>query len=191
MLDFQAGTFDKMAGFEVGFMPGLEELPIHVAAVAKAAKAKGVYRCFVTVGFRPGFPEIGPHAGSSFQMVKANGLLIEGTPPQVLHSALTAEDDDLVLTKHRYGVFEGTHLDQSLRSRGIDTIAIAGVSTRGAVLSAVRAASDKDYRIIVLSDCCADNNKEVHQVLLENILPMQAEVTTSAEWLDAIVGERE
>ena len=188
VLDYQVGMFEEVPGAEVLFMPGTEGLPLHTAKVSQAAKAKGVLLCFVSVGFRPGYPEIGPRAGAGFQMVRSTGLLIEGSPAQIVHPALEPADDDLVVTKHRFGAFEGTHLDQALRSRGVDTIAIAGVSTRGAVLSAVRTAADRDYQIVVLSDCCADNDKESHEILLQKVFPMQADVMTSTEWLATLGG---
>jgi nicotinamidase-related amidase len=45
-----------------------------------------------------------------------------------------------------------------------------------------REAADKDYHLSVLSDCCADLDKEVHTVLLSKVFPRQAEVLTAAEW---------
>ncbi len=49
------------------------------------------------------------------------------------------------------------------------------------MLSAVRDGHDRDYRLIVLADLCADREDEVHTFLIERIFPRQAEVMTSAE----------
>lgn len=38
--------------------------------------------------------------------------------------------------------------------------------------------ADKDYRITVLSDCCADANPEVHRVLTAKVFLYQTEVLT-------------
>jgi nicotinamidase-related amidase len=46
----------------------------------------------------------------------------------------------------------------------------------------VREAADKDYRLSVLSDGCADMDPEVHSVLLNKVFPRQAEVLTTAQW---------
>jgi nicotinamidase-related amidase len=46
----------------------------------------------------------------------------------------------------------------------------------------VREASDKDYNIIVLDDCCADRDEEVHRVLTTKVFPRQAEVLTLRKW---------
>ena len=53
---------------------------------------------------------------------------------------------------------------------------LAGISTSGVVLSTVRDAADRDYRLLVLADCCADPDGEVHRVLMEKVLPRQVEV---------------
>jgi nicotinamidase-related amidase len=49
-------------------------------------------------------------------------------------------------------------------------------------LSTIREAADKDFRLTVLSDGCADMDAEVHQVLLGKIFPRQADVMTVQEW---------
>jgi nicotinamidase-related amidase len=83
--------------------------------------------------------------------------------------------------KTRVGPFGTTDLDDQLRSRGIDTLILAGISTSGVVLSAVRDAHDRDYRLIVVSDLCADPESGAHTFLIERIFPRQAEVITRHE----------
>jgi nicotinamidase-related amidase len=56
---------------------------------------------------------------------------------------------------------------------------LAGISTSGCVLSTLRDASDRDYRLIVVSDLCADPDPEVHAFLTERIFPRQAEMITA------------
>lgn len=65
---------------------------------------------------------------------------------------------------------------------------LAGISTRGVVLSKVRDASDRDYRLLVLSDATADREADVHAFLTERILPRQAEVLTVAELPEGLAG---
>jgi nicotinamidase-related amidase len=54
------------------------------------------------------------------------------------------------------------------------------------VLSTVREAADKDYRLTVLADLCADQDAEVHSVLTSKVFPRQAQVTSAAEWLASL-----
>ncbi len=69
-----------------------------------------------------------------------------------------------------------------LRSQGIDTLILCGIATSGVVLSTLRYAANQDYRLTVLSDCCADSDEEVHRVLTEKIFLRQATVLTVDEW---------
>jgi len=49
-------------------------------------------------------------------------------------------------------------------------------------LSTLREAVDKDYRLTVLADCCADADEEVHRVLTTKIFPRHADVFTGSEY---------
>ena len=79
------------------------------------------------------------------------------------------------------GPFGSTDLHERLQARGIDTLVLAGISTSGVVLSTVRDAHDRDYRVIVLADLCADSDPEVHEVLTAKVFPAQAEVINAAQ----------
>jgi nicotinamidase-related amidase len=50
----------------------------------------------------------------------------------------------------------------------------------------VRYAADLDYRLMVVEDCCADQDPEVHNFLTQRIFPRQAEVVTSADMIQAL-----
>jgi nicotinamidase-related amidase len=82
--------------------------------------------------------------------------------------------------------FAGTDLDMILRANGIDTLVLSGIATYGVVLSTLCPAADADYRIVVVEDCCADFDGEVHRVLTEKVFPRQATVTKSNEVFAAL-----
>jgi nicotinamidase-related amidase len=84
--------------------------------------------------------------------------------------------------KRRVSAFTGSDLEVILRAHGIQHIVLIGIATSGVVLSTVREASDKDYRLTVLADCCADGDEEVHRVLTTKVFPRQADVLTVDEW---------
>jgi nicotinamidase-related amidase len=71
---------------------------------------------------------------------------------------------------------------------GIDTLVLAGVHTSGVVLSIVRHAGDLDYRLVVVRDCCADPDAEVHAMLLDTVIARQAAIVTTAELAGALPG---
>ena len=102
-------------------------------------------------------------------------------PATAVHDRVEPEPGDIVVRKTRVGAFSTTDLDRRLREAGVDTLVLAGISTSGVVLSTVRDAADRDYRIVVLADACADRDPAVHAVLTERVFPRQAHVTTTAE----------
>jgi len=110
----------------------------------------------------------------------------ERTPEREIHPAIAPQPGEPVLTKRRTGPFSTTNLDEVLKKQGIETLALMGISTSGCVLSTVRWAADIDYRLIVLSDCCADRDDEVQRVLMEKVFPRQASVVTAQEFIQAV-----
>jgi nicotinamidase-related amidase len=54
------------------------------------------------------------------------------------------------------------------------------------VLSTTRYASDRDYRLYIVADCCADSEPDVHDFLIERILSRQADIVTAEEAIAAI-----
>lgn len=73
-----------------------------------------------------------------------------------------------------------------LRAGEIETLVLLGIATSGVVLSTLMHAVDADYRVVVVKDCCFDQDAEVHSALVEKIFPRLATVTTAAEFVDAI-----
>lgn len=92
----------------------------------------------------------------------------------------------VVVTKRRVSAFTGSDLDVVLRAGEIRHLVLCGIATSGVVLSTVREAADKDYRLTVLADLCADTDHEVHSVLMRKVFPRQAQVTSAAEWLASL-----
>jgi nicotinamidase-related amidase len=141
----------------------------------------------VVVAFRPGHPEVSPR-NSLFSAVKANGMMMAGSEGAAIHPAAAVREGEPIVVKHRISPFIGTDLETLLRARGIDTLVLAGVHTSGVVLSTVRHAGDLDYRLVVVRDCCADPDAEVHAMLLDIVIARQAAVVSAAELADALSG---
>lgn len=110
----------------------------------------------------------------------------ERTPETAIHPGITPQPGEILLTKRRVGPFSTTNLDEILKKQGIETLVLMGVSTSGCVLTTIRCAADMDYRLIVLSDCCADVDDEIQRVLMEKLFPRQASVVTSQGFLRAL-----
>ena len=81
-----------------------------------------------------------------------------------------------MVRKTRVGAMSTTDLDQQLRDRGVDTLVLAGLSTSGVVLSTVIEATDRDYKLYVLSDGTDDPDAEARDFLLGKVFQRRAEV---------------
>lgn len=149
-------------------------------ALIDQARSKKVPVIYVQVAFRPGYPEVSPN-NKSFSGLKDAQRMILGKTGTEIHPAVAPLESEVVVIKHRVGAFEATDLQTVLRSHGVNHIMLAGISTSGVVLSTLRYAADLDYRITVVSDACADNDEEVHRVLMEKVFPRQAAVIKTAD----------
>jgi nicotinamidase-related amidase len=165
---------DRLAGV-------LERTPGLIASARKA----GLPVIYVVVGFRPGYPELHPRNPST-PMISQSGRFLTTTPGAEVAPAVRPAAGEPIVVKHRVGAFTGTDLEVLLRSKGIDTLILTGVATSGVVLSTVRQGADADYRLLVVGDCCADRDDEVHRVLTEKVFPRQATVLSANEVTAAI-----
>ena len=114
------------------------------------------------------------------------GVRGERTPDREIHESVTPKAGEVVVTKSRTGPFSTTEIDDVLKKQGIETLVLMGISTSGCVLTTVRWASDIGYKLVELSDCCADQDDEVQRGLMEKLFPRQATVVTSQEFLRAL-----
>jgi nicotinamidase-related amidase len=103
------------------------------------------------------------------------------SPAAAIHDHVAPELGDIIVRKTRVGTFSTTDLETQPRDRNITTLILAGITTSGVVLSTVRDAHDRDYRVVVLADASADLHSDVHDFLIEKIFPSQAQVITIAE----------
>ena len=161
---------------------GDEALLDRLSAAAKAARAARVPVLFGKVAFRPGYPDVAA-SNQLFTALPGMGLDFQDSNPDTdYHPAVAPQDGDYAFTKRRDSSFVGSDLDVLLRGLDVEHLVLTGVATSGVVLSTLRAAADLDYKITVLSDGCADGDPEVQNVLITKVFPMQATVTTIADW---------
>lgn len=123
-----------------------------------------------------------PPTSKMGERVRDHGAAMAANAPATqVDERVAPHEGDITVRKVRVGPFGTTDLDVLLRDRGVDTLIFAGISTSGVVLSTVRDAHDRDYRLLVLADACADREADVHSFLVERIFPRQAEVIEVAD----------
>jgi len=155
-------------------------------SVYQHRQKKNLASISVGVCFRQGYPEVSPH-NSHFVMWKQFGRLVEGTKGAEFIDGLVPHEGDIVIKKRRIDAFYNTELKMVLDSRNIRQIVIAGIDTGGVILSTVQSAVDRDYKIVVVRDCCFDGNELVQNMLMEEVLPKYGAAVTSVEAIMAML----
>lgn len=176
-MDMQTGIVSIYAKDEVGF-------PERAARVLAQSRQRGIRVIHIQVGFRKNLPEVSPR-NSIFAAIKSSEQhqkLFAGEAGEI-HPALTPHADDIVIVKHRVSAFIGTDLDMILRANEIRTLILFGIATSGVVLSTLCTAVDLDYRVIVIKDCCVDQDAELHGALINKYFPKRGEVLTADEFI--------
>jgi nicotinamidase-related amidase len=175
LMDFQ----NVIVGMVGEGAPSLLERAQNARAAAKAA---GMAVMHVRVAFTGAdYAAVSPR-NKSFAALSKSRFITDGGEAAAIHPALAPAPDEEVFTKKRVGAFSTTNLEARLKARGIDTLYLSGIATSGVVLSTLRDAADHDYRLFVLSDVCADQDVEVHRVLMEKVFPRQADVIDLAQF---------
>jgi nicotinamidase-related amidase len=93
---------------------------------------------------------------------------------------------DILVTKRHWGAFAGTDLEQQLKSRGVDTVVLTGISTNIGVESTARQGTGLGFAFVLVEDACSSQNAEHHHFAIENIFPRLARVRTTGEVLAAL-----
>jgi nicotinamidase-related amidase len=182
VMDYQNGIVDMLGE--------PDDLLSRAAEAIASARRAGAHVGYVRVAFEDAdFEAIPPTSRMGARVGTSAEAFHNDSPGTAVHDRVAPEPDDIIVRKVRVGAFSTTDLDAQLRARGVDTLILAGISTSGVVLSTVRDASDRDYRVLVLADATADPDPEVHAFLTERIFPRQADVITIAD-LDGLLSAR-
>ena len=164
--------------------PAPSEMIEAVARAIAGARAARVPVVYIRVALRPGRAGVSPR---NKRLTRLHADLTEGAPGLEFHPSIAPEPDEIVLTKHRISAFAGSGLDALLRALGTTHLVLTGVSTSTVVLMTAMTAADLDFEITVLSDACFDSRPRVHNMLISDIFPAMATVTTADEWVSGIV----
>lgn len=112
---------------------------------------------------------------------------IESLAParQTVWRELETAPQDITLIKNRYSAFSpgASPLESELRSRGIDTLLVAGTKTNVCCDSTARDAMMLGFKSVLVSDCCAALSDDEHRAALETFIQQFGDVMTADEAL--------
>lgn len=124
-------------------------------------RGKSLHVFHVKVAFSEDYIEH-PVSSPLFGKAKEFKALQSGTWGTEFVEVIKPNAGEKTITKRRVSAFYGTDLEATLRARGIHTIYLSGVSTDLAIESAARDGHDRDFNVVVVSDCCAAANEDDH-----------------------------
>jgi nicotinamidase-related amidase len=156
----------------------------HSVEVAKRARAAGVTVMHAPISFAKGYGEITAHPYGILKGVVDSNAFVRGSWGAAIADAIAPAAEDIVIEgKRGLDTFASTNLDFILRSRGIQTLVVAGFLTNCCVESTARTGYEKGFRVVALSDCAATVSDEAQQFTFEKNLPMFARILTHKDFL--------
>ena len=189
LLDFQYGVLDTIRNSA--------DVLSRAEVALWWARQQRVQVAHVRVAFTDEDFAVVPAHNKALRQVVESRKFADGSPEAAIHSRVAPQGRELVVRKTRFGAFSTTELHCLLQELGIDTLILAGISTSGVVLSTVRDALDRDYDIYVLVDAIADHDPQLHDVLVERLLPQSVNVIDTRDlpslvsaWRDATPRDR-
>ncbi|QHT63287.1 cysteine hydrolase [Paenibacillus lycopersici] len=177
VMDLQNGIVSRFPDKEAALEPFRKAL--------ETARQHNMQVIYVRVALREGYPEVSSR-NKSFSAIASHGGMTETDEATQIYASVQPQPGEPLVTKRRFSAFTGSDLEVLLRGRQIDSLVLSGISTSGVVLSTLREAADKDYKLTVLADACLDGDPEVHRVLTEKVFPRQADVMTVDAWADTL-----
>ena len=104
----------------------------------------------------------------AFRAMQSKGMsiTIKGTAGCEIAPQLPVAGDDPIIVKKRYSAFFRTELDEVLAEIRPDTLVLAGVNTHACVRMTAIDAYQRDWPVIIASDCVGSYDEEHHAVTM-------------------------
>jgi len=120
----------------------------------------------------------GPGMGSWW-----SSFLLEGSSQAELGLGAALGLVDQVLAKHTYSAFRSGVLERTLRSRGLNTLVLAGFQTHICVDTTARDAFQSGHNVVVVEDACSARERALHDAALQCLSSACARIATTRDIL--------
>ena len=117
-------------------------------------------------------------------------ITIKGTPGCEIASQLPVAGNDPVIVKKRFSAFFGTKLEDVLAELRPDTLILAGINTHACIRTTAIDAYQRDWPVIIASDCVGSYDEEHHAITLRYLQREIAHAMSNQEISAALETQR-
>ncbi|MCS7115754.1 MAG: cysteine hydrolase [Nitrososphaerota archaeon] len=113
--------------------------------------------------------------------------IVGSVQTEIMPEVAPQKGDYVIDNKKRLSAFYGTDLEILLRTLKVDTLIIVGVNTNTCVLCTAFEAFNRDFKVIIVSDCVASMyGNDLHEFALQNVSRCIGWVLTLSELEDKL-----
>ena len=113
-------------------------------------------------------------------------ILKRGSAWVDIDSRLAPQAGELLAEKHYPSAFVGTNVDHYLRSKGVDSAVVIGLTTSGCVRATAVDALSHNYPTVVVEEAVGDRNLEAHKANLHDLHAKYVDVVPLAQTLQML-----
>ena len=162
------GYFARM-----GFDPApLRKIIPNVNALTSAVRDIGGTIIHTRQGYRADMADMTPFEKwrRTRNGLDGTNVLLRSSDGFNIDQEVDVNPSDIIIDKTCNDAFTHTELEHVLHARGITHLIFTGVTTDVCVHSTLRAACDRNYQCITVSDACASGDQEIHDAALKMVL---------------------